>query len=529
MIKIIIKRLFIALIAVVFILSITACSSESTEPQDNTNGVTENQITNTDENVAQDDDIEPVDNVVENTGSEITNDDQGVPVMPENPTNPVNIEGWQGDMYWGTKDGVVTVFDSTGTELFQLPEGRTFEPQKNGSYYVGDYSLISDGGVVNKNGDIVFELSKSDYSKIVFSGCMDAGYLLCGVEVNTFADTSTHIFAVELQTREAYETDTSLTFNDIHDTVSGDTISREGCSYCGDGYFLFSLRSPSWGCAVFNMKNGTSYPVYRILEDGSRDETMTMPTYQAVVTDGMIYDYTDNNWSTGDTIFAIELESGEETIVFDTAVEFTDYKDISNFNGKVFVAEGKYRYEYGFLLNPFNKTATSISDLGIAFMEPKKTLDDGYFLIIKNDGGGKFAAVINNDGTFRFEPIPIKGSCLIEYNEQFFVVQNENDKYAVYDYDGTRILEAPFNSKFYYTPYSIAYKGDYLNSDGIKEEYYVSVYADAHTGVVTVLDKSINAVIGGSEHGIIVKYIDEDIDKTIIALLRGVDDIVIFE
>ncbi len=490
-----IKRTVIILTAALFLLLLSACSSETTDSDvdrtekdsiNTTNESSTNEGKNTDSSSKEDDPT--AETTVENT------DD----LTPE-PVSYLQVEGWQDDLYWGWDSNVgAIVVSSDGKQLFNVQDNRKLVTQGD-RIFVGDYALIENNGVIDKNGKIVFELSETDYDKIYFTACMDVGYILVSKDVNTFEETGTHYYAINLKDGSARQFTDELIPIDIRNCSYEVDKTKQTWLYFGNGYFVYSPAN--WGFdtahTIYNITDDSFYSGYKLDENGNRIERLPTLYFwdNFSIENNAIYFVSSDH-----TLYKYDLSTGYLSIVFDGS-SFEDYNYFSWLEQAFFWSHG-YKGETGYLINAETKQITPMTDY-VSFTYLNGLNDGSYLVSVKNEGGGKFVTVVGADGQRKFDPISY--TSVLDCNDNYFILKNDEST-VVYNYAGSQIAVFPTDTVYKMGKSTVLYN-ETKETDG--QNITCVMLLNTETGTVKEIDSqligSVKECTGYSENGYVVK------------------------
>lgn len=427
--------LFLALIMIASLLA--ACGGNDTSDDDDDRGGNKGNWGN---KIEQEDDRNDEEDKDEEDKDEESSEDE----TPAKEPDYFYVHGYQDGMIFGnysTADGYVTAaINEKGKILFTLEEDRNFSftEDYNGDerLYIGDYTLLSDNTVIDREGKTVFSLADTDFNNIYYSECLDVGFLLLSKDVNTFEETGTHYYAYNLKDGTSYKFEGTFA-----------PMSEGHQYYFGNGIFIYSPANSGFGTkhTFINIVENKEYQGYTLDENGEKVYERLPDFYfytefknsnkKAIPTvDNMFYSRKDSS------LIAYNIETGEVKL---TELEGT----ISNTIEVDKVTQVSYLYKMKmsgdsylsdkFLLNIRTGKHIMMNDYASYDIYMHNTADDSYLAFVTNEGGGKFMTVLDKDGNRAFDPV--SASSIQAYNENVIVIRTSNDTSEVYNWKGEKI------------------------------------------------------------------------------------------
>ena len=332
------------------------------------------------------------------------------PVPTPEPVEYYTAFAAQDDLLFAKEDdGSTIAINTDGQLVFTIPDGRQFEKD---TYFIGEYALISDGGIIDRQGNVVFELRNTDFDEYAFTRCMDAGYIVCSKDFNTFEFTGTRYYTVNLATGESTELP-----SDVNKSTT------ENWYYYGNGFYAIG----DWHCdIILDVKNASVHRLYCNSKNGS----FYLLSPSEVWIDGNIYHelncYCDLN--TGEIVYTNLPQELYNALGTETIYSW----DYSRSEGPLYCFNNQVVY------NKSSGAITLMSDYS-GYQVLKLFPDGSMFVRVKNSGGGSFLTVVEPDGTRRFEPIPL-GDYL--YADSCFEVWDDSSD-TIYDYTGQVVAQVP--------------------------------------------------------------------------------------
>lgn len=440
------KKLFALLLAVLMLLC-CACGEDTDKDQDkdkdrptkSTSSSKEETTAPTEEEPSEEpsEEEEPTEEVPEPSEEETT-------APTEAPTEPEPVYGeiyhWQEEMVFVRNEGVDYVMDTEGKLLFQLPEDVFYAMGvKTGEtkVFFGDYAPLDNNTVIDRKGEVVFDLADTEFDAIAYYECLDIGYLICSKEVNSFEETGTHYYRVNISDGEAVR-------------LEGERIpmGEDFWYYFGNGYFVYAPANYGFECAhtLYNMKKNEFYEGYRLDEDGKKftdaqpnmyflpgfsGDRTTKPTMDDV------YIYVDKERS-----IHYDLATGRCDITGIAGIIGVDNIKVEGGTGvdkvvelsHLYYQDGIYLTDY-YLFDCVRDTYIDMNDYA-SYEVYAQSAKGSYLATVTNEGGGKFVTVINAKGERKFEPIPYVS--FMAYSSKYFVILTE-EEYVAYNWKGEEL------------------------------------------------------------------------------------------
>ena len=388
---------------------------------------------------------------------------------------------WQknGLFYCADESGNKYIVDEDSQIVAELPGDVGFKTFSDDSQTCGSYFTMQDESIWTLEGEKVFALEDSGYDGIFYTDTLDADYLILYKEVNTFEETGKHYFAYNVKDGSSYQLEGVKHPDKDEFSFPGE----EYWYYFGNGNFIYAPPNSGFGNEhlVFHLQTGETVAATLQHADGS--VTDTMPDiyfwdayhYDDEAFYGIYLDEDNYNYRMiyrFDTGVA-ELRSLRETVDYEDiwVVEDTRAEDV------VELGMGQqYKDEHSAVMDYMTGVITPME--GYKDFEVLLKKDGAYFCLVKNDGGGKFAAVVELDGSRRFEPIPVED--IIKYNENYFALRQEDGSLLIYDWNGKETAQIPVDKeKCAFGETTIVYT-DY-GSDGDSQQGHTYL-TDALTG-----------------------------------------------
>ena len=394
----------------------------------------------------------------------------------------VTPKAWEKGIFIGNgEDGTDLVYDENGRFLFTLSMGDSFDHEEGEAVFIGEYAKTRNGKIVDRTGKEVFSLEDSEFDRIVNNEMLDVGYMICAKDVNTFEDTSTHLYAVNIKDGTNFE------LKDFEKEPATEEIGNEW-RYYGDGYFVKSPPGIGFYSShhVYNILTKKIAPVHMTNEDGTTQEDNRLP---------YIYSLKDKIWYHDHTLYYcknhVVYEENLETCEVHP-MKFSDGSVVHSTEGglkrrKYYVAKNENTDSYYTLFNPLTKEEVPMN-LYKKFSIARAFKDGEILASIENEGGGRFVTVVEKSGKYRFEPIPNKVDH-VTCGRAGFVVCDEENKYVMYDYSGKQLAVSD-RPKVYVGDKTFLYE---VKSED--QEHINYVLLNAETGKSILLPDDL--IIGG--------------------------------
>ena len=359
----------------------------------------------------------------------------------------VKFVKWQDGYYFGSYyengDYVYYASDSDGEVIFNLDHDRSFDYEEGKNVFQGEYALLLDNTIINRDGETVFDMSSLDYDEIYYTECLDVGYILYSKDINTFEETGTHYFALNVETGETFR------FEGDFKPMSGDHYY-----YFGEGCFLYAPPNMGYGGPHkwYDITTGETYDGYKYDEDGNK---VTDPLVDIYFMDGFGKDFTKKAsfdgmfyGKKGDFIYKYDIKKGYYEVTGFYEMVGCDESKISDDGNNAqanHVYIGQYRNEDSAII-PFivnYKTYDCIIMDGYDSyrdIEVYRVYDDTNYLVrLTNEGGGKFVTMIDNKGNILFDPVA--SSRVTLYTDEYFAIVSEEGTIQIYDLEGNMIVD----------------------------------------------------------------------------------------
>ena len=349
--------------------------------------------------------------------------------------NYASVEKYGDGLFSAYGKGSASVaYGTDGSILFSLEDGDQFAYEDDNLYH-WDYALTKNGSIVDRSGRVVYSPEAYGYTGIVSDACLDVGYILCSQDVNTFDDTSTHIYAVNLADGSTFE---------LTDPEKEPAVEKlgNGWYYFGDGYFVCAPPHSGFDTThlIYNILTGETRMGYIMNEDGSRNEENLPDLHFKLREDVVYYDNHKIYYSHDGVVRCEDLDTGEiKNMTFPDGQTVYSSGDHMLKNG-YFAArrDDSYGVPYDILFDAV--TGEEIPMNEYAGFEIYSYLPDGGLLAkVTNEGGGVFVTVINRDGSRRFEPIVLPKERIGAWGGSGFSIALEDGTYEIYDYNGNRL------------------------------------------------------------------------------------------
>lgn len=347
---------------------------------------------------------------------------------PDSSKKYVTISKWSDEgVYFGRmSDQRYAAFNESGECLFTLPPDVGFAYDEE-DIYVHGYARLTNDTVIDVNGNEVYSPESFGHDGIVIDETLDVGYIICSKKEDTFNDSATHYFAVNLADG------TSVELKDEETNPAGKT--DYDWYYLGDGFFI---NDRSHGNDIFNITTGTLVREYCAGEYGPHDEEHLPYLYlpQRMYFDSCFYCTSGRK----ELLYKVDLITGE-------LIQYVCANGGGAYGYKEENVKGLYRirhideYEVPFdiLLDPVTGEEYPMS-LYTDF-EVLNRLEDGRLLCkVQNKDKDRFVTVVNKDGTYGFEPIYCGKDSRLKYGDTGFALEKESNQYDVYDYEGNFIV-----------------------------------------------------------------------------------------
>ena len=427
------KKFISALLLILLTLSCVACGSE--EAPQATKPTLGNSDSYTDVTTGIGSAEENIDATTEPTEA---------PTEPEPDPIYFDIRGWQEDLFLGyvnnNGEGYYSAINSKGEKQFDLGDDQSFigsikEDEANA--FFGEYALLEDNTVINRKGETVFDLANTDFEAVYYRECLDVGYLLCSKSVNTFEETGTHYFAVNVVDGNSYQFEGTMK-----------PMSEGHYYYFGNGIFIYAKANSGFGThhTFYNILTKQEYAGYKLNEAGEQvfeylpdlyffggfkgtPETKPTTNGHFIVKDHesiLDCDVATGLW----TITPIHTILGVDRVSSD--------KDCTASYIHQMLYSGESYNSEKFLINALNGKYLLMNDYKsydiLHYVEGV-----GYLASVTNEGNGKFITVIKEDGTRAFDPIPL--TAVKAYGPSLFIIMGENGNPALYNWNGQLVKE----------------------------------------------------------------------------------------
>lgn len=351
--------------------------------------------------------------------------------------------------------------------LFCLPQGA--ENRENGrggterflSDYIGDFALLSGGIVIDRNGETVFDVADTDYDKIYSAECLDVGYVICSKDVNTFSDTSTHYYSVNIKDGTGRE----IVCNeeggsaDWHKTFGKD----KGAFYLSNGfYFTWTyVKEDLVYTGFYDLINNQTFIPVPSADSVYKDQpTIKFDWSSPWYSDGRYFYCMSRKDRFSMICMKLDLNAGtvsevildEERILVDDRTVyaslghgFIDFKDGTN-----------HIAMYDMVNDRLYDTSFYYGEMQIVAIRE----DASILMKVKNEGGGRFIALMDaQNGNHVFEPLPYsndKEDLGFQYNETAILTREDDNTYHLYDWNGRELKVFTIEQFDYTTVYRLA-------------------------------------------------------------------------
>lgn len=362
-----------------------------------------------------------------------------------------------------------------------------------------DYILADSHLLLDYAGNKVFDLTEEgyEYKDVVNFDALDADLLLVSEYINTFSETATYYYSLNIRTGEKIRLDEQY--------IPHKTGLKTQWLYLGDGYFLNACPHSGFGGEhhMLNLSDGSVYLCY----DEATGDTK-MPDYYFwnnlnIDNKALYYCDTDKicilNGETGGVEKTPIIQSGAGGYVIsgvEGGVELTPPSDaeISERSDFVRVESDEhtgipflYRAK-GFDQNE-NETPC-LMDIGTRVVTPvgifssckiyQHDEEGNYLLHVTNAGGGQFISVINKDGDLMFEPFPY--SSLRGSNLNYFAVNDEDNNLHLYNWAGEELFSCDNNGELWFGDHSVIFSGGGTPRTLLKADGTLQILEEAFFG-----------------------------------------------
>ncbi len=415
---------------------------------------------------------------------------ESTPEPTQEPVEYLRPENAQDGLFWGDNPNYPgdIVMNAKGEVVFTLPEGVHFY---TGDLKLGatkpafycDYGILDNDTIIDKKGNVLFDLTASEFDRITFMNCLDVGYILCSKDVNTFEETGTHYYAVCIADGTSFSVD-------LEENEGPLMVEDNHWHYTGNGNFLYAppnggSAGPQW---VYHLPTQTIIPCSRTTKDGEETDRVTNMYflelgYRIYGTELRYFDVDSHTMFYG----KYDMATGKAVEVDAAGIEglggyrelregrsFDDVPDIV----EIRAADEDYDWT-SILFDCAIEKVIPTQDYASAEVIAKS--EDGlYLLYVENAGGGHFATVCDADGNRLFEPINGKPKPLGDY---FLVTYDEVN--SVYDWHGNLKCEIP-TLGFQMGSHTMIYSTLYPDDSGVD-----TFLLELETGETIPLDPSV--------------------------------------
>ncbi len=357
----------------------------------------------------------------EKTTEESTEEESTEDIEETDPVYYLNVTGYDSDgLIWGSVDigrGRYYIID-IGDDFSSSQSNEVLKSDMN---FVGDYAAVGDSIIIDRDGNVVFDLDDTDFDSICWYSSRDVGFVICDKTVNTFDDTGTYYYRIDLQLDCAWDSEYAGT---IPSQVA------ESWKYFEGGYFWYTDEENDLQM-IYNIVYNYSYPAYQHYWSSA---------------EGDVYVYsgtslTQKYYQNGDRLYGIRSGKRMEYYLSDGFV-FPDlgwdgygdgtfeYRQIKALNEYIddsdnpWIAIDEDTDKKVGLYDVLSYRVMYMTDY--ADFEYHGELEDGgYVMMVENEEGSQFVTVIDWDddgnGTRRFEPINFYA--VIDCGSNCFIIQ----------------------------------------------------------------------------------------------------------
>lgn len=222
------------------------------------------------------------------------------------------LERVWGDLYLSYEDGIQAK-NASDELVFQMEgEWEAMDDSRQGDAGYGIQNLpratgagmkyvpVTDQLILDRQGKEVFSLEDSDYDVICYTGCLDAGYILCAKREESESGEEWQYAAVSLPDGR-----TRLLDGTDRNTPGCNRAGEGSWYYCGNGYF-FRYQGRDQSLHLFDLSTSGYYDAY-MEEDGEMSFT-GFPDTEYWEYDSSEYGIL--NYQTENQIYHLDLVSG---------------------------------------------------------------------------------------------------------------------------------------------------------------------------------------------------------------------------
>lgn len=394
----------------------------------------------------------------------------------------VTISKWsdEGVFAGQISDQRYAAFNERGECLFTLPSDVGFAYDSE-DIYVHGYARLTNDTLIDVNGNEVYSPESYGHDGIVNDEALDVGYIICTKKEDTFNDSATHYFAVNLadgSTRELMDEETNPASDTDYDWY-----------YLGDGYFFKHMYTKN---VIFNIASGAISRGYYAGEYGAYGEEDFPNFYMPhrMYSDSCLY--CTSVWN---PLYREDLNTGEIIQYICANGEGAYGKKEENVDGLYRIRHiDDYKVPHDILLDPVTGEEYPMSLY--ADFEVLNRLEDGRLLCkVQNKDKDHFVTVVNKDGTYGFEPIYCEKNSEIKHGGTGFAIEKESSQYDVYDYEGNFIVTAT-NGCVWFDKEAILYKSTEPGRDHVLYHVQTGTETDISSDIMSY-DKVVLVCLNG--------------------------------
>lgn len=364
--------------------------------------------------------------------------------------------GYWPDKYFGV---------SPDGQVFILPQGaEKIEEGKGGtenflSGYIGDYALLSGGIVIDKSGKTVFDVDDTDYDKIYSGECLDVGYVICSKDVNTFSDTSTHYYKVNVKDGKS----TEIICNEEKGSGDWDKMfgKDKGKYYLSNGYYV------AWGykkddvvySAFYDLLNNKTFIAAPSKTSVHKDQkTINFNYDQPWYGDGKYFYSFARYDGTSLICQRLDLKAGtvSEIILDKKRIAINDKTKYASLgHGLVDIKDNDgHIMMYDMSNDKLYDTSKFYKDIEIVEVREDRSI----LMKVRNEGGGRFLALMDaKKGDLAFDPVPYNDERYeFQYSDSGILTVEDYKTYHLYDWKGKEIKK--FTLEKYDNDYNYEYR-----------------------------------------------------------------------